>query len=213
LPEINHMTLKIIGAGLGRTGTFSLKAALTQLGFGPCHHMEEVAANMPVQLPLWQAALRGEPDWEATFEGFQSAVDWPVARFYREMNAVYPDAKFILSHRSPQSWAESFSQTIYKLLAEIDSAPEHLREWLSMVVELLRQNGIPPGMDVAALKAAFESHSEAVKAEIPAERLLVYQVKDGWEPLCAFLDVPVPDDPFPRTNNRKEFWELVESFS
>ena len=207
------MTLKVIGAGVGRTGTYSLRAALNRLGFGPCFHMEDVASNMPVQLPLWQAALRGEPDWAAIYDGFNSAVDWPTARFYRELNAAYPDAKFILGHRSPQSWAASFSQTIYKLLAESGKAPEHMREWLDMVTELTGQNGIPAGLDTAGLEQAFTAHMEAVKVTIPASRLLVYEVKDGWEPLCAFLEVPVPDEPFPRTNNRTEFWELVESLT
>lgn len=207
------MALRVIGAGVGRTGTYSLRVALERLGFGPCHHMEEVATNMPVQLPLWQAALRGEADWEAIYDGYASAVDWPTARFYRELNAVYPDARFILGDRSPDSWAASFSQTIYKLLAERDKAPEVLHEWLEMTVELTAQNGMPLGLDTAGLEAAYTAHVEAVKAEIPASRLLVYQVRDGWEPLCTFLDVPQPDEPFPRTNNRGEFWDLIDSVS
>ncbi|WP_264210661.1 sulfotransferase family protein [Leisingera thetidis] len=207
------MTLKVIGAGIGRTGTYSLRIALNRLGFGPCYHMEEVLLNMPSQLPLWQDAVRGSPNWAAVFKGYQSAVDWPTARFFRELNAEYPDAKFILGYRSPRSWAESFSQTIYQLLSGVENAPENQREWLAMVTELISQNGIPPGLDVAGLENAFTAHAEAVKAEIPAARLLVFEAKDGWEPLCAFLGVPVPDEPFPRTNNRTEFWELVKGAS
>lgn len=207
------MTLRVIGAGIGRTGTYSLKLALAQLGFGPCHHMEEVAANAAIQLPLWNAALKGRADWPAIYDGYASAVDWPTARFYSELSAAYPEAKFVLGHRDPKTWAESFSATIYKLLAETDNAPDHLREWLSMVTELVRQNGIPMGLGLAELEAAFTAHLDAVKAEIPAGRLLVYQVKEGWEPLCAFLGVAVPDEPFPRTNDRSEFWDLIQGLS
>ena len=207
------MTLKVVGAGIGRTGTYSLKIALNQLGLGPCHNMEEVLLNMPVQLPLWQAAVQGRPDWETIYKGYESAVDWPTARFFRELNVANPEAKFILGHRSARSWAESFSQTIYKLLSDIEQAPDEQRDWLTMVTELITQNAIPPGLDVAGLEKAFIAHVEAVKAAIPASRLLVYEVKDGWEPLCAFLGVPVPDEPFPRTNNRSEFWELVKGAS
>jgi hypothetical protein len=208
-----HMSLKVIGAGLGRTGTYSLKLAISQLGFGPCHHMEEVAKNMAVQLPLWQAALEGRADWTTIYDGFNSAVDWPTARFFRELNATYPQAKFILGHRDPRTWADSFGGTIYKLISEPDKSPEHMREWLSMASQVIQQTGVPMGTDLDGLRAAFVSHLEAVKAEIPKERLLVYEVKEGWGPLCAFLGVPVPDEPFPRTNNRSEFWDLVASLS
>lgn len=207
------MAIKVIGAGVGRTGSYSLKLALNALDFGPCHHMEEVALNLPVQLPLWQAAVAGRPDWQTIYSGYESAVDWPTARFFRELNAAYPEAKFILGYRNPRSWAESFSQTIYKLISEADQAPEHLQEWLAMARKVILQTGIPEGADVAQLEAAFVAHGEAVKAEIPAERLLVYEVKEGWEPLCAFLEVPVLDAPFPRTNDRSEFWDMIKGVS
>lgn len=207
------MTLKVIGAGIGRTGTMSLKLALTELGFGPCHHMEEVGKAMPVQVPLWQAALKGTPDWAAIYDGFNSAVDWPTARFFRELHAAYPDAKFILSHRSPKSWAESFGSTISQLISDADKAPAHLQEWLAMSTEVIRQTGIPIGADQAALEAAAIAHTTAVREAIPADQLLVYEVKQGWEPLCAFLGVPVPASEFPRSNDRGGFWDLVASIS
>ena len=197
------MALKVVGAGIGRTGTMSLKIALEQLGFGPCHHMVELLKDMPRQLPLWQAAVAGEPDWDAVYEGYRSAVDWPTARFYRELHAAFPDAKFVLGHRSPESWAESFSHTIYLSLADIEKAPEEQREWLRMVAKILEQTGIPPGLDAEGLAGA-------VKAAIPPERLLVFEARDGWEPLCAFLGVPAPDGPYPRTNDRAEFWEHMK---
>jgi len=204
------MALKVVGAGIGRTGTFSLKHALERLGFGPCHHMVEVLENMPAQLPLWQAAVAGQPDWEAVYQGYHSAVDWPTARVHAELHKAYPDAKFILGYRSPKSWAESFSQTIYMALSDISKAPEQQQAWLRMVTELITQNGIPPGLDVAGLERAFIAHVEAVKAAVPAEKLLVFQATDGWEPLCAFLDAAVPDEPYPRTNDRAEFWKRMK---
>lgn len=201
------MSLKVIGAGVGRTGTYSLKRALNRLGFDPCHHMEEVILNMPAQLPAWTAAVNGQPDWPAIYKGYESAVDWPTAGFFRELNAAYPRAKFILTHRSPESWVASFSATIYKLLDT--PVPPEMQDWLKMGIGVIRKTGFPVGLDAAGLARAFNAHNEAVKAAIPADRLLVYQVKEGWGPLCDFLGVPVPTEPFPVTNNRGEFWDRI----
>lgn len=203
------MALDVIGAGVGRTGTYSLKLALNQLGFGPCHHMEEVLLNMPSQVPLWAAAAQGRPDWATIFQGYPSAVDWPTAGFFRELAAACPGARFILTHRSVESWTASFSGTIYKLLAAKDQVPPEMRGWLAMCSAVIARTGFPDGLDNAALARAFTAHNEAVKSAIPADRLLVYQVKEGWGPLCAFLGVPEPDGPFPRTNDRAEFWDRV----
>ena len=203
------MSLKVISLGVGRTGTYSLKLAINQVGLGPCHHMEEVLHHHPVQVPLWLAAVKGAPDWTKIYEGYQSAVDWPTAGFFRELYAAFPTAKFILTHRTPESWAQSFSQTIYRLLSERDKMPEDLQEWLVMTSRVIAKTGFPPGLSDADLMAAFIAHNEAVKAAIPADQLLVYQVKEGWAPLCAFLNVPVPDAAFPRTNDRLEFWDRV----
>lgn len=203
------MSLKVIGAGVGRTGTYSLKLAINQLGLGPCHHMEEVLHHQAAQLPLWEAALKSNPDWDAIYAGYGSAVDWPTARFFSELSAAYPSAKFILTHRSPESWAKSFSATIYKLCAEREQAPDELQTWLDTCIKVIASTGFPEGLDEAGLMKAFTAHNDAVKAAIPAEQLLVYQVKEGWEPLCNFLDRPVPAEPFPRTNDRSEFWDLV----
>ena len=207
------MAIQIIGAGVGRTGTYSLRLAINQLGLGPCHHMEEVIDNLPVQGPLWSGALKGNADWEAIYNGYQSAVDWPTAAFFRELINAYPSARFILTHRSPESWADSFMGTIYKLIADRDQAPPELKEWLEMVNGIVSKTGFPGGLEREDLMKAFVAHNEAVKKTIPASQLLVYEVKEGWEPLCAFLGVPVPDEPFPRTNRREEFWDLVASKS
>ena len=131
------------------------------------------------------------------------------ARFFRELNEAYPEAKFVLGYRDPDSWAESFDSTIHQLVSAPEKAPPHFREWLDMSTEVVRQTGIPIGAGQAKLARAFSDHVAAVKLAIPAERLLVHQAKDGWEPLCTFLKVAVPDEPFPRTNNRSEFWDLI----
>lgn len=205
------MPLNVIGVGVGRTGTYSLKLALNELGFGPCHHMEEVILNMAEQLPLWQAAVAGNADWPAIYAGYPAAVDWPTAGFHRELYAANPTARFILTHRRPDAWVESFSATIYKLISAADGAPERMRPWLEMAIAVIAKTGFPLGLDRDRLCAAFEAHLAAVKATIPASQLLMFQVSEGWEPLCAFLGVPVPAGPFPRSNDRSEFWDKVSA--
>ncbi len=204
------MTLQVIGAGVGRTGTYSLKLALNRIGQGPCHHMEEVLRNMPEQVPLWAAAVAGEPKWQQVYAGYASAVDWPTACFYKELLQEYPQARFILTQRDPERWADSFSETIYKLLAAKDGAPEEMRDWLAMASDVIAKNGFPPGLARDELREAFIAHNDAVKATIPAGQLLVFEVKQGWEPLCDFLGVAVPDEEFPRSNHREEFWDRVD---
>jgi len=203
------MTLQVIGTGVGRTGTYSLKLAINQLEFGPCHHMEEVLLNMPVQVPLWSAALNGQADWKTIYNGYRSTVDWPTAGFFHELLGAYPSAKFVLTHRDPESWADSFGATIYKLVADRDQAPPEMKEWLEMAVGVITKTGFPEGLTRDDLIEAFIAHNDAVKNTIPAGQLLVYEVKDGWEPLCEFLGKPVPSEPFPRTNDRAEFWDRV----
>jgi hypothetical protein len=201
--------MQVIGAGVGRTGTYSLKLAINQIGLGPCHHMEEVLHNMPVQVPLWSAAVAGDPDWSRIYDGYQSAVDWPTACFFRELSAAFPDARFILTERDPERWADSFGATIYKLLAGRNEAPEEVRAWLDMASAVIAKTGFPAGLDDDGLERAFVAHNEAVREAIPADRLLVFDVRQGWGPLCDFLGVPTPDGEFPRTNHREEFWDRV----
>lgn len=203
------MTLKVIGVGVGRTGTYSLKLAINQVGMGPCHHMEEVLHKMATQVPLWSAATAGQADWSRIFDGYESAVDWPTACFYRELLNEYPAAKFVLTVREPERWADSFSATIYELFAKKDQAPPEMWAWLDMATAVVAKTGFPLGLDHDALVQAFESHIHSVKETIPADQLLVFDVREGWEPFCDFLDVPVPDGDFPRTNDREEFWDRV----
>jgi len=171
--------------------------------------MEEVIHNMAVQVPLWSAAAAGEADWTRIYTGYESAVDWPTAGFFRELAAEFPAAKFVLTQREPGKWADSFGATIYQLLAGRDQAPPEMRDWLDMASSVIASTGFPPGLDRDQLVERFVAHNDAVREAIPAERLLVYEVKEGWEPLCAFLGVPVPAEEFPRTNHRQEFWDRV----
>ena len=203
------MTISVIGTGVGRTGTYSLKLAINHLGLGPCHHMDEVLHKMPVQVPLWAAAVSGKPDWTRILDGYQSAVDWPTACFFRELVQQFPTAKFVLTQRDPEKWADSFGATIYKLLAGRDEAPPEMRDWLEMANNVIARTGFPAGLEREGLIESFIAHNEAVKEAIPASQLLLFEVKQGWGPLCDFLGVPVPAEAFPRTNHREEFWDRV----
>jgi hypothetical protein len=201
------MSLQVIGAGLGRTGTMTLKTALEMLGFAPCHHMVEVFAHMAEQAPFWLAAARGEAvDWDKGLAGYRASVDWPSAHFYRQLAAHYPDAKVILSRRDPQRWFESMSETILKSMAMQPEGGDHPMQFARMIVVEQTLGG---DLSAENVMAAFERHNAEVIASIAPERLLVFEAAQGWEPLCAFLKVPVPDAPFPRTNSREEFWNIV----
>jgi hypothetical protein len=171
--------------------------------------MHYVIQNMAEQVPLWVDALQGKADWSKVYAGQQSAVDWPTASFYRELHAVYPDAKFILTHRSPQSWVESFSETILTALSGRADAPEEVHAWMDMCLDAIARAGFSPGMSPGAMEAGFNAHNDAVREVIPAAQLLEFQVKEGWEPLCSFLQLPIPDEDFPRTNDREQFWQAV----
>jgi len=207
------MPLKVVGAGFGRTGTNSLKLALEQLGFGPCHHMFEVRDN-PDQLPYWQAAARGEtPDWDEVFADYNASVDWPSARYWRELAAHFSDAKVLLSVRSPESWIKSVHATIWQSLSNREKVePGPRRDRMNMSYELVVRQTFDERLgDPDYAMSVFRAHNEAVQREIPPERLLVYTAGDGWEPLCRFLGVDVPDTPYPHTNSTAEFRERRRS--
>jgi hypothetical protein len=194
------MPLKIIGAGLGRTGTLSLKFALEQLGFGPCYHMSEALLN-PQAPELWLRAVNGNPDWEATFNGFASTVDFPGCTFWRQLADYYPDAKVLLSVRNPEQWFESTQATIFSEagLKMIEATP--MREFLEKTTWQMFGGQLH---DHDIMVKTFERHNAEVQNTIPSSRLLVYDVAQGWEPLCAFLGVPVPETAFPNANSRAE---------
>jgi len=203
------MALEIVGAALGRTGTNSLKLALEHLGFGPCHHMFEVRDH-PEQLPYWQAAARGDlPDWDEVFANYRACVDWPSARFWREIAAHYPDAKVLLTQRDPDKWFDSVHATIYPvIMSGEEREPGHFRDTLEMAREIIVEQTFGGRLDDRDHAiAVFRAYEEEVRRTIAPERLLAYDVSQGWEPLCTFLEVPVPDTPFPRTNTSEEFRE------
>ncbi len=207
------MPLKVIGAGFGRTGTLSLKTALEMLGFGPCHHMTEVLDDLDRQGPLWNRVVAGKgADWDAVFAGYQATVDWPGCHYWAELAAHYPEAKVILTLRDPARWYASMKETIF-------AAPAS--RWIMLLLRVIRhpmrfghaiitQRTFGFDQSEANAVAVFEQHNAAVRRGIAPDRLLEFDVRQGWEPLCAFLGVPVPDAPFPRTNDREEFQRHAE---
>lgn len=232
------MTLKVIGAGFGRTGTLSLKFALERLGFGPCYHMVEVNAH-PEHDPAWLALARGEPgDWRV-LRGYASTVDWPSTYFWRELAAANPEAKVILTTRDPEAWYDSASATIFARMLEfevlrtevlrtealrakalgakalgakalragdnVDTLDPLRQRHMQMVNFIVVEKTFGGSLDKAHALRVFEAHNEAVRRTIPPERLLVYESGQGWEPLCAFLGVPVPSAPYPKVNTSDNF--------
>jgi hypothetical protein len=201
------MTLAVVGAGFGRTGTLSLKAALELLGFAPCYHMVEVA-RLPKHAAVWAGAARGSPtDWRAFFNGYAAAVDWPAAAFWHELATVFPTARVILTVRDGAAWYASFRETIVEHTAGL--SPPHgspLRAIYDLTRELIL-NGVFGGRatDEQHARGVYELHNRAVAAALPAERLLVYELASGWAPLCAFLGRPIPSEPFPHLNTRAGF--------
>ena len=225
--------MKVIGAGFGRTGTMSLKAALEELGFGPCYHMTELL-DKPDHIRFWDEAAdevaRGEPiNWEEVFYGYEATVDWPACIFYEELMEAYPDAKVLLSIRDPQHWYDSAQSTMgsgamgFLLKDAPTSSP--LRSLLARLVGLLApsMHRVPSMAHKVITERsfggrfghrghvveAFEQHNEEVQKRVPAEQLLVYEVREGWEPLCEFLEVGAPERPFPHLNDREDTQRLI----
>ncbi len=199
--------LEIIGAGFGRTGTLSLRAALDRLGLGPIHHMFEVIAA-PEQSPDWVAAQQDKQILKRLLASYRSAVDWPSCYFWKELLELYPDAKVILSHRESKGWYKSIHSTLYQFLSNAAEGPGS--DQLNMARELVADNTFAGrlGEEDYAIEV-YERHNEMVKSTVPSERLLVFDVREGWQPLCEFLGRPVPDEPFPRTNSAEE---LMKNF-
>lgn len=199
--------LDVIGAGFGRTGTLSLKAALERLGYGPCHHMDEVLAHRDTISDWTRAADGGPVTWDSLYEGYRSTVDWPGARFWRELAAHYPSARVILTVRDPEKWYDSVRNTLFRA---ISTTPVGINEEALRVITMMKRivwDGAFEGRfaDREHTLAVFAEHLAAVQREIPAERLLVLDVAQGWEPLCEFLGVAVPDEPFPQANDQDTF--------
>lgn len=199
------MTLKVIGTGLGRTGTLSLKFALEQLGFGPCYHMMELMPR-PQHVDDWAKAAAGQNiDWDALYNGFGATVDWPSAHFWRDLTRKFPQAKVIHTERDPEVWWKSFSQTIAEALEA--PAPRGMEAWGKMVRTVITEQTFNGDLSKANVLRVYAAHNDEIKRTIPASHRLDYNIDrgEGWEPLCRFLGVPVPQTPFPKTNNTAEF--------
>jgi Sulfotransferase domain len=198
------MALKVVGAGFGRTGTLSLKNALEKIGFGPCYHMTEVFAR-PEHVALWHRRAFGHRvDWDEIFGGFRATVDWPSARWWREIANHFPDAKVLLSVRDPEAWYKSMSDTIYQPMKS--PAPEDAPELVRLHTEMARKSVLAETFggrfeDKAHAIEVFKRHIQEVRDAIEPARLLVFDVREGWAPLCRFLEVPIPEEPFPRLND------------
>ena len=201
------MSLAVIGAGFGRTGTMSLKLALEQLGLGPCYHMIDVI-QAPERVQHWARAAEGEQmDWDAVFDGYRSAVDWPVCDYWRELAAYYPDAKIILTVRDPDSWYASTQNTIF---GPANASLSERDPGFARIIRAIAGRHFGGSLsDRDRLLQGFATHNERVRRSIPPERLLVFQVREGWTPLCRFLGLVVPEAPFPTANSTDEFRQKV----
>lgn len=195
------MTLQVIGAGFGRTGTDSLRHALNILGLGPCHHMHEVMPS-ETQRDLWDRKTRGEDiGWDRIYDGFGAAVDWPSAHYWEELMAVYPDAKVILTWRDPESWWRSYERTILQVLNRSEATGDLGLAW--RIVAEGEFGGRHADRD--ACLARYEQNVARVREVVPAERLLEMELGEGWERLCGFLEADVPDAPYPSGNTTSDF--------
>lgn len=208
--------MKLIGAGLPRTATLTQRAALEILGFAPCYHMQNVFADMS-EVARWRAALDGDLSPAEILSGYPAEVDWPSSYYFRELLETYPDAKVLLSVRDGMSWAKSMQGTIWGLLYG-DTLMRNLSDarmkvdpvwamYIEMMKEMWQRTELLDGEDTTLdfMAQAMERFNDQVRRSVPAERLLEWSPKDGWEPLCAFLEVPVPEEPLPHINDTEQF--------
>jgi hypothetical protein len=200
--------VKVIGAGFGRTGTLSLKAALERLGFGPCYHMVELLDH-PEHGPLWTAALHGEAiDWEELLGRYESATDWPACTFWRELAGRYPEAKVVLTVRDSERWWTSIDSTLFAMSRAGELPATQPVAEIGQLVMGAAFDGLTTDREHVIRR--FEEHNERVRQGIPPERLLVFQVSEGWGPLCGFLGADVPDEPFPHLNEGDSFRAMIQ---
>ena len=219
------MSLKIIGAGLPRTGTTTLKRSLEILGYDKVYHMKVLLTN-PDQYHLWDTLDKtNTTDWDTLYDGYQATVDFPCYPWYKEHMKRYPDAKVILTVRSFDGWYKSIYNTVWQ------AGPQTVPQKLVMLFKLLRSPRLRKVvkciklvkkktyaqllegkfLDKANTERLFNEYIESVKAHVPAEKLLVYDVRDGWEPLCEFLGKPVPAEELPHLNKKENFKTMLKS--
>jgi len=217
--------MEVIGAGLPRMGTTTQMLAFEKLGFGPCYHMRDVLANLEGELPKWEAAAAGKADWEGIFGPCRSTCDFPSARFYKELADHYPQAKLVLTVRDPERWVQSMRKTVwgcygpYDILYHMVQARRYAdplwNRYIETMIKILwseEQGALRPWEETFSdegLAKAMERWNAEVKANIPAERLLVWDLNEGWKPLCDFLEVKVPDEPLPHVNDTAAFREGI----
>ena len=208
--------MKLIGAGLPRTATTTQMIALEMLGL-PSYHMRDMMADPATSIPQWRKAFEGDGPWEELFDGKESIVDWPGSYHWRELMDVYPDAKLLLSVRSPESWVESMHNTIagiwygdglmhHLAMAQYQIDPLYA-SWIDLLQDMWRKAEImvPSQGDREQMAAEFERWNQEVIDTVPSDRLLVWDPKEGWEPLCELLEVGVPDAPLPNVNDTENF--------
>lgn len=213
--------MKIIGAGLPRTATLTQKVCVEMLGFAPCYHMVNVLGDLD-NVPRWLEALEGRSEWDEIFGNFRATVDWPGSFFYKDLMEAYPEAKVLLSVRDGESWERSMTDTIWGifygdiLIKDLSAARARVdAKWdayMSLMKAMWEKSGLladEEGAGTGAMARAMERYNQEVINTVPADRLLVWSPKDGWEPLCAFLDVAVPDVPVPHINDSKEFGDRI----
>jgi hypothetical protein len=204
------MTLKVVGAGLGRTGTHSLKIALEQLLGAPCYHMLEVFGR-PDDIAVWHRAVNGdEPDWNEFLSEYSATVDWPACAFWRELVAANPDAVVLLSSRDADGWWTSANNTIFQVVhRELPPGEDTGRAQMDMALDMFAKRFTPSWRNEAEAKRAYEAHNADVRASVPADRLIDYRPGDGWAPICDKLGLSVPSEPFPHVNTTDEFRAML----
>jgi Sulfotransferase domain len=215
--------MRLIGAGLPRTATTTQMFALERLGFGPCYHMRDLLADLDGGLPLWEHAAAGTADWGQIFGDARSTVDWPSARYYRELMDQYPEAKVLLSVRDPEAWVRSMRETVWGIFHG-DTVLHHVcearasldppwRRYLALMRRMTwdQRTGALAGDTFSdrGLGAVMNDWNDAVKGTVAPERLLVWDPCEGWEPLCEFLEVDVPAEELPRLNDTLSFREGI----
>lgn len=215
--------MKVIGAGLPRTGTTTLMVALETLGFAPCYHMRNLLGDLEGELPLWEAVTEGNRDWERIFKGARSTCDWPTARYWRELMDYYPESKVLLSVRGAEGWVRSMRATVWGIYYG-DSVLHHTCQaravldplWRRFMNLMTHQTWDPDTGGLAGdtftdegLIAAMQRWNDDVISTVPSDRLLVWDPSEGWEPLCRFLEADVPPEPLPRLNDTASFREGI----
>lgn len=209
--------LEVIGIGFPRTGTMSLKHALERLSLGPCYHMIEVFRR-PQDVPFWRSAMQTHGEgvaWNEVFADFRSTTDCPAGYFWRQLLSEFPQSHYVLTIRDPDAWYESFLATVYDAMIHPERAPDEDHRDVQLMARELILDRMFDGrfLDRDFAISQYHSHINAVQAAIPSEHLLTFDVATGWEPLCEFLQLPIPAQPFPRSNTRDEFRQRITSAS